>query len=166
MTTPACTHSFPDPYPQPVDQIGNCRNCGTSYRDAKAAATPAEELRAAADTLAPATDTSPSLAVEYPDLDACYAHMLRTTAETCDAVTRHGLDLDETAHWLAPALAAARQINGADPQPPLSPCICRQSVHAEEHKGRTIDSCPWCTPAPDIRPKPARTDTMPTGDLP
>jgi hypothetical protein len=75
--------------------------------------TPADELRAAADKLAPTPATAPTLTGEYPDLDACYAHLLRTTAETCDAVTRHGLDLDESAHWLAPALAAARRINAA-----------------------------------------------------
>lgn len=35
-TQPArCAHSFPDPYPQPLDQIGNCRHCGTTYQDAK-----------------------------------------------------------------------------------------------------------------------------------
>jgi len=76
--------------------------------------TAADELRAAADKLAPETETPPTLTGEYPDLDACYAHLLRTTAETCDAVTRHGLDLDEAAHWLAPALAAARKINGGE----------------------------------------------------
>ncbi|MFE8961783.1 hypothetical protein [Streptomyces iakyrus] len=79
--------------------------------------TPAAELRAAADKLAPESDTAPTLTGEYPDLDACYAHILRTTAETCDAVTRHGVTPDETALWLAPALAAARQINAAAPAP-------------------------------------------------
>jgi hypothetical protein len=76
--------------------------------------TPADELRTAADTLAPEPDQPPTLTGDYPDVDACYAHLLRTTAETCDAVTRHGLTLDEHAHWLAPALAAARKINGGE----------------------------------------------------
>ena len=76
---------------------------------------PADELRAAADKLGPEPAKPPTLTGDYPDLDACYAHLLRTTAETCDAVTRHGLDLDETAHWLAPALAAARRINTTRP---------------------------------------------------
>jgi hypothetical protein len=76
---------------------------------------PAEELRAAADKLAPPTNTPPTLTGEYPDLDACYARILRTTAETCDAVTRHGVKPDETAQWLAPALAAARAINAPTP---------------------------------------------------
>jgi len=31
----ACTHSFPDPYPQPMDQICDCRHCGTSYAEAR-----------------------------------------------------------------------------------------------------------------------------------
>lgn len=34
MTDP-CHHSFPDPYPQPIDQPGNCRHCGTTYQEAK-----------------------------------------------------------------------------------------------------------------------------------
>jgi hypothetical protein len=75
--------------------------------------TPADELRAAAEKLAPQTDQPPTLTGEHPDLDACYAHILRTTAETCDAVTRHGVTPDENAQWLAPALAAARAINGS-----------------------------------------------------
>lgn len=73
--------------------------------------TPADELRAAADKLAPQPEEPPTLTGEYPDLGACYAHLLRNTAETVDAVIRHGLDVDESAHWLAPALAAARRIN-------------------------------------------------------
>lgn len=50
MTTDRCTHSFPDPYPQPTSQIGDCRDCGISYQAAKDAAamtTAADELRAA-----------------------------------------------------------------------------------------------------------------------
>lgn len=75
--------------------------------------TVADELRAAADRLAPQPQTPPTLTGDYPDLDACYAQLLRNTAETIDAVLRHGLSVDESAHWLAPALAAARQINAA-----------------------------------------------------
>lgn len=75
----------------------------------------ADELRAAADKVAPPAADRPSLADEYPDLDACYAQMLRDAAETCDAVTRHGITVDERAHWLVPALAAARKINGGQP---------------------------------------------------
>lgn len=52
MTTDRCTHSFPDPYPQPLSQIGDCRHCGITYQEAKAAmTTPADELHAAARTL-------------------------------------------------------------------------------------------------------------------
>ncbi|MEH0631752.1 hypothetical protein [Streptomyces stelliscabiei] len=75
--------------------------------------TPADELRTAADRLAPEPQTPPTLSGDYPDLDACYAHLLRSTAETVDAVLRRGLSVDESAHWLAPALAAARTINAA-----------------------------------------------------
>jgi hypothetical protein len=40
VTTPPadCAHSFPDPHPAPLDQIGDCRHCGTSYQAAKAEA--------------------------------------------------------------------------------------------------------------------------------
>ena len=79
--------------------------------------TPAETLRAAANALAPETSETPTLTGEYPDVDACYAHILRTTALTCDAVTRHGVTPDENALWLAPALAAARAILGSEVQP-------------------------------------------------
>lgn len=30
-----CEHSFPDPYPAPIDQPGDCRHCDTSYQTAK-----------------------------------------------------------------------------------------------------------------------------------
>ena len=33
--TDRCTHSFPDPHPQPIEQIGPCRDCGISYQEAK-----------------------------------------------------------------------------------------------------------------------------------
>lgn len=36
MTVP-CTHSFPDPFPQPISQIGDCRGCGISYQEAREA---------------------------------------------------------------------------------------------------------------------------------
>lgn len=77
--------------------------------------TPADELRAAADKVAPEPETRPALTGEYPDLDACYAQIFRDTATACDAVTRHGVTPDENALWLAPALAAARAINGRQP---------------------------------------------------
>lgn len=28
--------------------------------------------------------------------------------------------------------------------PTLTPCTCRQAVHAREHGGRTVPGCPWC----------------------
>ena len=30
-----CAHSFPDPYPHPMDQLGDCRHCGVSYAEAR-----------------------------------------------------------------------------------------------------------------------------------
>lgn len=36
MTNPAtCHHSFPDPHPAPLTQLGACRICGITYQDAK-----------------------------------------------------------------------------------------------------------------------------------
>lgn len=35
MTATRCTHSFPDPYPQPITQHVACRHCGTTYQQAK-----------------------------------------------------------------------------------------------------------------------------------
>lgn len=75
----------------------------------------ADELRAAADKVAPPPVARPSLADQYPDLDACYAQIFRDAAETCDVVTRHGIEVDERADWLVPTLAAARKINGGKP---------------------------------------------------
>lgn len=56
MTT--CRHSFPDPHPAPLTQIGDCRHCGTSYQDARAAMTAADELRAAAAKLRALAETA------------------------------------------------------------------------------------------------------------
>lgn len=36
--TSRCEHSFPDPFPQPMTQIGDCRDCGISYQEARQAA--------------------------------------------------------------------------------------------------------------------------------
>jgi len=30
-----CQHSFPEPYPHPMDQVGDCRHCEVSYTDAR-----------------------------------------------------------------------------------------------------------------------------------
>lgn len=40
-----CTHSFPDPYPQPIDQPGDCRTCGITYQEAAAMTGPADDTR-------------------------------------------------------------------------------------------------------------------------
>ncbi|MFG2276716.1 hypothetical protein ACGFNY_44030 [Streptomyces chartreusis] len=78
--------------------------------------TPADELRQAADKLSPDTDTAPTLTDEYPDLDACQAYLLRSTADAYDLANRGRTEaVDATASWIAPALAAARQINGTTP---------------------------------------------------
>jgi hypothetical protein len=71
-----------------------------------------DELRAAADCLAPEATSPPTLTGEYPNLDACYADLLRNTANTIEAVQRKHPDaIDPQAGWIAPALAAARRIN-------------------------------------------------------
>lgn len=35
LLDPPCDHSFPDPYPHPMDQLGDCRHCGVSYAEAR-----------------------------------------------------------------------------------------------------------------------------------
>jgi hypothetical protein len=55
--------------------------------------------------------------------------------------------------------SAARRIatalDGVNPAG-LTPCTCRQTVHAQEHTNRPVDDCPWCMPAPNIRPNAGR----------
>ncbi|GAA3590768.1 hypothetical protein [Streptomyces osmaniensis] len=34
-TAPSCNHSFPDPFPDSLNHIGNCRRCDISYQDAR-----------------------------------------------------------------------------------------------------------------------------------
>ena len=72
--------------------------------------TTADELRAAADRLAPESDTRPSLTGDHPDPSGCVAQMLRDAAETCDVIVRNGLTPDESAPWLTQALAVARAL--------------------------------------------------------
>ncbi|NUS76681.1 MAG: hypothetical protein HOV70_10840 [Streptomyces sp.] len=93
---------------------------------------PADQLRAAADMLGPEPSTPVDLTAEYPDLNAAYGQLLRNTAETVDAVARHCPEaLDETAHWLAPALAVARQLLGTTVAEPESGCAhCGSPDHA------------------------------------
>lgn len=74
-------------------------------------ATFAEELRAAADQLAPVSETRPTLTGEYPDPAACVAQMLRDAAETCDVIVRNGLKPRVSDPWLASALAVARTLS-------------------------------------------------------
>lgn len=59
--------------------------------------------------------------------------------------------------------AEAQQPETEEPAP-LTPCTCRQAVHALEHHGRTIPNCPWCTPAPNIRPNQPAGRTVNTVD--
>lgn len=65
-TTPDCTHSFPDPYPQPMTQPGDCRNCGISYQEARATMTTAAELRTTADPEPKDEDNGPWCAAPRP----------------------------------------------------------------------------------------------------
>lgn len=48
--------------------------------------------------------------------------------------------------------------------PPLTPCTCRQAVHAREHTGRPVDGCTWCMPTPNIRPNQNHQPTVQTVD--
>jgi hypothetical protein len=77
---------------------------------------PSEELRAAADKVAPASDTTPDLTAEYPDLEAAHAHLLRSVATEMDLAAgteyRAKGDATDPITWQQ-ALKSARQINGA-----------------------------------------------------
>jgi hypothetical protein len=56
----------------------------------------------------------------------------------------------------------AASVPPAAARPALTPCTCRQAVHAREHKGRPpVPDCPWCAPTPNIRPnRPASARTV------
>ena len=70
-----------------------------------------------------------------------------------------------TANWTGAVAFLRRLADEAQQQPaPLTPCTCRQAVHALEHHGRTIPTCPWCTPAPNIRPNQPAGRTVDTVD--
>lgn len=74
--------------------------------------TPAAELRAAAQRL---RDVAPQIEGPLAGLADPVADWLESDALTVDAVAKHRPDAvieGENAHWLAPALAVARQING------------------------------------------------------
>lgn len=79
---------------------------------------PAAELQAAADKLSPATASSVDLTVEYPDLDAACAQLLRGVAFEMElaAGTEYAATGTESdpASWRQ-ALAVARAINGGRP---------------------------------------------------
>lgn len=71
--------------------------------------------------------------------------------------------LDDIDAWtkalLGPGLAAEQhlfaslvaEVRHHRAQAALTPCICRQAVHAREHTNRPVTDCPWCTPTPTIR---------------
>jgi hypothetical protein len=76
----------------------------------------AEQLRAAADKVAPASTITPDLTTEYPDLEAAHAHLLRSVAYEMDLAegTEYRAKGDETdpITWQQ-ALKSAQQINGS-----------------------------------------------------
>jgi hypothetical protein len=85
---------------------------------------------------------------------------LSTRAESHEAAVER---VREAAQGLY-AHVGIRVLAALDEEAPLTPCTCRQAVHAREHTGRTIDDCPWCTPAPDIRPNRAAGRAVTTVD--
>ncbi|MER6249336.1 hypothetical protein [Streptomyces griseorubiginosus] len=52
----------------------------------------------------------------------------------------------------------------ADEPRQLTPCTCRQAVHAREHEDRPVDGCTWCMPDPDIRPNRGTSPAVQTVD--
>jgi hypothetical protein len=118
MTT-TCLHSFPDPHPAPLTRIGDCRHCGTSYQEAKAAMTAADEIEAAAEKMrtfaGPAAEPIAKLLREIAALhtpNVCRKH------EGCGP---HGCDWCGDEDWpcndIRNALAVARAILGTQEQP-------------------------------------------------
>jgi uncharacterized radical SAM superfamily protein len=110
MTT--CRHSFPDPHPAPLTHIRDCRHCGTSYQEAKAAMTAADEIEAAAKELqadqAGRETVLPSGAIISATLAQPLADWLETTATSLNASTHP----DWQDCVAADALAVARAILG------------------------------------------------------
>lgn len=122
-----CTHSFPDPYPQPIDQPGNCRDCDISYQEAKDAAmsTAADELRAAATLVRSVAEANKAISENRPlppemqgrtraDVTRADMHPAvgRALAELLETAADYVAD-DSPTHptHVVRALAVARQIN-------------------------------------------------------
>jgi hypothetical protein len=63
----------------------------------------------------------------------------------------HYLDTDDfSAHvagWLKLGMQGRHAIGDVTVAPALTPCTCRQAVHASEHDGRTVPGCSWCAAA-------------------
>ena len=109
-----CTHSFPDPYPQPMSQPGDCRNCGISYHEAKdaAAMTTAADEFAAAEERVRMGDPRIDVALRGPLrawLDAM-AEWARAYPEMAHDHDRPACD-DYACDAMGEALAVARLIN-------------------------------------------------------
>ena len=48
------------------------------------------------------------------------------------------------AQWLKAGMKGHHAIADVTVAAALTPCTCRQAVHAREHDGRTVPGCPWC----------------------
>jgi hypothetical protein len=79
------------------------------------------------------------------------------TQALADALAAHGIT-DPAAIQVAAEAAVA--VLGRDR------CTCRAATHHQHHQA-PVDGCPWCTPAPTIRParQPAVTDVQAGGVL-
>ena len=87
---------------------------------------------------------------------------IREDGEVTDApVDRYYDALDgDTSGWPEWIADLARK---HEPRP-LTPCTCRQAVHAREHTGRPVDGCTWCMPTPNIRPNRGASPAVQTVD--
>lgn len=98
------------------------------------------------------------------------AAVLREAAKVADGIAeamgKAEEDWASRAKWACATIGVQlrRLADEAQQQPELTPCTCRQAVHALEHHGRTIPTCPWCTPAPNIRPNQPAGRTVNTVD--
>lgn len=94
------------------------------------------------------------LTVESNPLCTLCGHLTCQGGKPCGVVSTERGELDQPCPCI-----------GNTP-PPLTPCTCRQAIHALEHTGRTVPDCPWCMPTPNIRPNRASARTCNEVELP
>lgn len=89
------------------------------------------------------------MAEPLPDQQADRAHRATfTVTVTSRPDGGHYFDFDDfaghVALWLKAGMKGHHAIAEVTVAPALTPCTCRQAVHAREHNVRTVPGCPWC----------------------